>query len=150
MSGKSAGGGEGTLGPPSSKVQGFPKAGRGLGAGQGEEEGGHSGCEEAQLPHRRLPRRPVPAPCWSLPAYTGWGGSAVPIRGHGHQHLALAHLLQGTCQAVEVPVVLLQSLPEVQDHTRGARFGGKVVQVPERGKEDTGLPRCSALPRSLG
>ena len=77
--------------------------------------------------------------------------SALPVGGHGHQHLALAHLLQGTRQAVEVPVVLLQSFPKVQDHTRGACFGGKVVQVPDGGKEkNPGLPRRSAPPRAGG
>lgn len=79
------------------------------------------------------------------------GSSAVPVSGHGHQHLTLAHVLQGTRQAVEVPVVLLQSFPEVQDDTRGARFGGKVVQVPGGGKEEAiGLPKYPAPPGSLG
>lgn len=47
---------------------------------------------------------PPPA---SLSQPAVWGGSAVPVSGHGHQHLTLAHLLQGTGQAVEVPVILL-------------------------------------------
>lgn len=88
---------------------------------------------------------PPPASPWQ-PAV--WGSSAVPIGGHGHQHLTLAHLLQGTGQAVEVPVILLESFPEVQDHTRGAGFGGKVVQVPGGGKKGTGLPPSSTPPEA--
>lgn len=90
---------------------------------------------------------PPPASPWQ-PAV--WGGSAVPIGGHGHQHLTLAHLLQGTGQAVEVPVILLESFPEVQDHTRGAGFGGKVVQVPGGGKKGTWAAPKLNTSRSLG
>lgn len=58
------------------------------------------------------PMERLPVSYWSLQA-CGHRPSAVPISGHGHQHLALAHLLQGTGQAVEVPVILLPSFPEV-------------------------------------
>lgn len=79
-SGESAGDGEGMLGPPSHKVHGFPKAGRGLwGQARGGGGGGgailavSSGAEEAQMPHRRLPRarlcRPPAGP--SQPAGLG-------------------------------------------------------------------------------
>lgn len=76
---------------------------------------------------------------WS-PLACGHKHSAVPISSHGHQHLALAHLLQGTGQAVEVPVILLQGFPEVQDHARGTSFGGEVIQVPVGRKEKRWLP----------
>lgn len=102
------------------------------------------GAAEASPPLKRLPQVSLCPPPACPPSPQFRSRSAVPISGHGHQHLTLAHLLQGTRQAVEVPVVLLQSFPEVQDHTRRARFGGKVVQVPGGGKQKAiGLPGTS-------
>lgn len=76
---------------------------------------------------------------WSQLA-CGHKHSAVPISGHGYQHLTLAHLLQGTGQAVEVPIILLLSFPEVQDYACRTSFGGEVIQVPVGKKEKCWLP----------
>lgn len=42
-----------------------------------------------------------------------------------------SHLLQHLGQATEVAVWKVLRLPQVQDHTSGTGFGGKVVQIPE-------------------
>lgn len=43
-----------------------------------------------------------------------------------------SHLLQHLGQATEVAVWKVLRLPQVQDHTRGTGFGGKVVQIPKQ------------------
>lgn len=129
--------------PLISRAQRFSKAGGGLRVRQGEGVRDHSsyepGMAEAGHPHGEAARPPCTVSYWS-PLSCGHKHSAVPISSHGHQHLALAHLLQGTGQAVEVPIILLLSFPEVQDYTRGTSFGGKVIQVPVGRKGQSWLP----------
>lgn len=76
----------------------------------------HSSCEpgvvKAGHPRGEAVRPPCTVSYWS-PQACGHRHSAIAISGHGYQHLTLAHLFQGTGQAVEVPVILLPSFPEV-------------------------------------
>lgn len=129
--------------PLSSRTQRFSKAGGGLRVAAGRGVGDHSSCEpgmaKARHPHGEAARPPCTVSDWS-PLACGHKHSAVPISSHGHQHLALAHLLQGTGQAVEVPIILLQGFPEVQDYARGTSFGGEVIQVPVGRREKRWLP----------
>lgn len=143
--------------PPNNEVHGSPKAGCGLQVGQGgeEEEADSSqelGAEKAPAaPPEAAPGLPVPAflPLLVPPSLQVQASSALPSVAIATSISALAHLLQGTRQVAEVPVVLLQ--PQRSRITPVGWLGGKVVQVPDGGKEkDPGLPRCSAPPRGRG
>lgn len=57
-----------------------------------------------------------------------------------------SHLLQHLGEAAEVTVRKMLGLPQVQDHSRRTRFGGKVVKIPEKTvvtKERAGLDKGS-------
>lgn len=61
----------------------------------------------------------------------------VSMFGHrGNEAVMASHLLQYLGQAAEVAVRKMLGLPQVQNDSRRARFGSKVVQIPERGPQD--------------
>lgn len=68
-----------------------------------------------------------------LPSWNVYlGDDTASVFAHGRNEAVVAsHFLQHLGQATEVAVWKVLRLPQVQDHTRGTGFGGKVVQIPE-------------------
>lgn len=50
----------------------------------------------------------------------------------GNEAVVASHLLQHLGQTTQVAVWKVLRLPQVQDHARGTGFGGKVVEISER------------------
>lgn len=75
-------------------------------------------------------------PSWNVSLPVG-PPSVLP---HGRNEAVVAsHLLQHLGQATQVAVREVLRLPQVQDHARGAGFGGKVVQIPGRVQMSNGV-----------
>lgn len=71
-------------------------------------------------------------PSWnvSLP-----DGTASVFPHGGNEAVVASHLLQHLGQATQVAVWKVLRLPQVQDHARGTGFGGKVVEISERPRQ---------------
>lgn len=68
-----------------------------------------------------------------LPGMSLVPGRQMSVFSHrGNKAVMASHLLQYLGKATEVAVRKMLGLPQVQDHSSGAGFGGKVVKIPKR------------------
>lgn len=68
-----------------------------------------------------------PLPPWNVALPDGQVSVFVRCR---NKAVMASHLLQHLRQATEVAIRKMLGLPQVQDHSCGTWFGGKVVQIP--------------------
>lgn len=59
------------------------------------------------------------------------GGQMSVFSRYRNKAVMASHLLQYLGQAAQVAVRKMLGLPQVQDHSRRAGFGGEVVKIPE-------------------